>query len=479
MAGRILGPDGLGRQSFIAFAVLATTTVCVGGLPLALVRTSSEALGRGNAGSVGGLAAWAWKVAGAAALFGTGVLVVTAVLGATPRAAWLFGAVAAAAGILSRVPGAILNGTQHWRESSLIILICGAGGTVATIVALALGAGITGMLAAAAGTGVAMLAWSLGLMNRVLAPMRTENAAGLPDIRRKASRFALAASVSVVLSFVVGQRSELFFLDRYSSNAQIAFYTIAFSAVTMLQTLPMGMTYVISPMFARFFGAGQIERIRSGYSRALRLLILLAIPVAAGGIVLGPPLISLAYGDRYSNSGTILRILVASVPLAPVGAVSAALMVGYGRMRFPIIVSAIAAMTDVTAAALLVPRLDAVGAAIANEIAAVGATSIQLVYCIRLVGGIDIAPRHFARMVIASAGAAAVAQGALEVGPGVLVLLLAFAVGVGALATLAVWLRVLPRDDADWLISALRGTRAHRLAGICNLLSSGAARAVA
>jgi O-antigen/teichoic acid export membrane protein len=478
VAGRILGPSGLGRQSFIAFVVLAATTVCAAGLPLALVRTSAEALGRGSAGSVRGLAAWGWKVAGVGALFGTGALTATAVFGATPPAAWLFGAVAAAAGILSRVPGPILLGTQHWRENSLVILVCGGGGTVATIVALALGGGITGMLAAAAGTAVAMLLWSFALMNRVLAPMRAEDATALPDLRRKASRFALAASVSVVLTFIVAQRSELFFLDRNSSNAQIAFYTVAFSAVTMLQTLPLGMTNVISPMFARFFGAGQIERIRSGYSRALRLLILLAIPVTAGGIVLGPPLISLAYGDRYSQAGTILRILIASVPLAPLGAVSAALLVGYGRMRFPIVVSAIAAVADVTAAALLVPRLDAIGAAIANEIAAVSATSIQLVYCIRLLGGIEVAPRQFARMVIASAGAAAVAQGALEVGSGALPLLLALAAGVGVLATLAVWLRVLPREDADWLTSALRDTRAHRLGRVCRLLSGGPAPAV-
>jgi O-antigen/teichoic acid export membrane protein len=147
-------------------------------------------------------------------------------------------------------------------------------------------------------------------------------------------------------------------------------------------------------------------------------------------------------------------------------------------MRFPIIVSAIAAVADLTAAALLVPRFDAVGAAIANEIAAVTATSIQLAYCIRLLGGIEIAPRHFARMVIASAGAAAAAQGALQIGPGVLPLLFAFAAGVGALAILAIWLRVLPRADADWLTSALRGTRAQRLGRVCSRLSSGPAPAM-
>ena len=48
VAGRILGPSGLGRQSFIAFAVLVVMTACSGGLALALQRSSAEALGGGT-----------------------------------------------------------------------------------------------------------------------------------------------------------------------------------------------------------------------------------------------------------------------------------------------------------------------------------------------------------------------------------------------------------------------------------------------
>ena len=471
VAGRILGPGLLGRQSFIAFVILAVTTVCAAGLPLGLMRASAEALGRNSGGSVPGLSAWGWRVAGIGATCGAAAILAVAALGATPRAAWLFGAVAVAGGVLHKVPGSILVGTQHWRLNSSSVVLTGALSTVATIVILALGGGITGMLAAFAGSSLTLLIWSVIYANRVLAPLRSEDATALPELRRRASRFSLASSISVILTFVVGQRSELFFLDRDSTNAQIAFYSIAFSAVTILQTASVGMTNVVSPMLARFFGAGQTERIRSGFSRALRLVLLFATPIAAGGLVLGPPLITLAYGDQYSNTGTALRILIVSVPLAPLGAICAALLVGYGRMRFPIAVSAVAAIADVAAAALLVPRLDATGAALANEIAALTATGVQFVYCIRLLGGIEVRARQFVRMLVASAIAAAVAQGALEIGPGLLPLLLAVALGVGALAGLAVSLRVLPREDAEWLATALRGTRIQGLGRICILLS--------
>lgn len=471
VGGRILGPELLGRQSFIAFAMLTATTVCAAGLPVALNRASAEALGMKSAGSIIGLETWAWRVVGVATVFGTAAMLAAAAWGAAPRTAWIFAAVGVAAGILHKVPGSILAGTQNWRLNSLGIVLCGAVGAVATIVVLALGGGITGMIAASAATTSAVLVWALVCVRPVLRPLRAQDASALPELRRRASRFGLAASISVILTFVVGQRSELFFLNHHSSNAQIAFYSIAFAAVTMLQTLPVGMTNVVSPTFARFFGAGQMERIRSGFSRALRLTLLISIPITAAGIVLGPPLITLAYGSKFADTDTVFRILVLSVPLAPLGALCAGLLVGYGKMRLPIVVASIAGAADVTAAALLVPRYDAIGAAVANETAAVTATAIQLVYSIRLLHGVEFRVRQFARMFVASVVAAALAQGVLELGSGLPFFLLALVVGAGTLAALAVLLRVLPHDDAEWLAVALHGTKLHNIGRIFRLVS--------
>ncbi len=472
VAGRILGPSGLGRQSFIAFAVLVVSTVCAGGLAQALIRSSAEALGRDSVGSVPGLARWGWRVGTVAALFAVGTLVTIALAGATPRAAWLFGAVTAATGILNRVPNSILAGTQHWRDTALVLLIGTGGGAAASIIAIALGGGVTGIQAATAAASTAILIGASMKMRHALARLRGTDASAFGDLRRSASRYAMASSISVVLTFMVAQRSELFFLDRQSSNAQIAFYSVAFSATTILVTLLIGMTNVFSPTFAQFLGAGQIDRIRSGYSRAVRLLILLAMPIAAAGLVLGPPLINLAYGAQYSEAGNVLRILVAAVPLAALGAISTALLTGYGKMRFPIAVSAAAAAADIVAAALLVRRLDAIGAAIANDVAVLTAASAQLVYCFRLLGRVELASRYLIRMAIAAALAGAAAQGALELGEGTLSFCVAVAVGVTVLSALAVWLRVLPQNDAAWLTTALRDTRARRLGRVCSRLAN-------
>ena len=71
VAGRILGPSGLGRQSFIAFVVLVVMTACSGGFAIAMLRSTAEALGRGSPETVRDLARWGWKVAGVAAVVGS------------------------------------------------------------------------------------------------------------------------------------------------------------------------------------------------------------------------------------------------------------------------------------------------------------------------------------------------------------------------------------------------------------------------
>ena len=70
-------------------------------------------------------------------------------------------------------------------------------------------------------------------MRPAIAGLKGTDASAFGDLRRSASRYAVASSIAVVLGFMVAQRSEVFFLDRQSSDAQIAFYSVAFSATTI------------------------------------------------------------------------------------------------------------------------------------------------------------------------------------------------------------------------------------------------------
>ena len=90
---------------------------------------------------------------------------------------------------------------------------------------------------------------------------------------------------------MVATRSEFFFLAHFSTDSQIAFYSIAYSSVAALTLIPKSLASSTTPAFATLYGAGALERMRTGYSRSLRLLLLVTLPLTAAGFTLGPELI--------------------------------------------------------------------------------------------------------------------------------------------------------------------------------------------
>jgi O-antigen/teichoic acid export membrane protein len=187
--------------------------------------------------------------------------------------------------------------------------------------------------------------------------------------------------------------------------------------------------------------------------------------------VFGPPLINLLYGAQYEAAGDVLLILVPSLLIAPAGGISVGVLYGYGRLRMPVVIGIVSAITDVLLAALLVPHLDARGAAIANLSAQLAGGMIGIGYCMRLVGGVQLAPRHLAKMMAAAATAGGCAQLVLLLGGGAGPFLLAAAVAVVVYAALGASLGVLPREDADWLMGALGGRENGNITRICKRFS--------
>ena len=79
---------------------------------VALMRFVGETVGRGDTRALHGLLGWAWRIEGVLAVLGGGALVAAGLLGATPRAAWLFAAVACTASTVQAIPTAVLIGLQ-------------------------------------------------------------------------------------------------------------------------------------------------------------------------------------------------------------------------------------------------------------------------------------------------------------------------------------------------------------------------------
>jgi len=456
-AARFLGPDQMGRQSFIAFVALSTAAIFNGGISQMLTRFVGEGIGAERRAATRGLIDRSYRLGALGAVIGASVLFAAALAGEEPTAAWWLAGVGCGLAIVQAMPNAILSGSLRWRETSVIGLVTGAAAVPVTVAVLAAGGGITGFFAVEVAMIGANMVWSEIACRRALRELGSEVRHDRV-LERRAFRFSALSTVSIVLATVVFKRSEFFFLEHYADNAAIAVYSIAFASVYGITSLTEALGNTVMPAFATLFGSGDEDRIRLGFERGQRLLILFALPLTAGAVALGPQLISLVYGSEYSETGQLLQIMALGVPLLALMGLANAYLNGLGRVRPVLAITAVAAVTNISLAFALIPLLEARGAALANLGSQVLVGAITITYADRLLGRRGIHSRTLlATLAAAVAGGVlgSLAAEALGGVPGVLAGSVLAAGGFTAVAALAKPIRA---DDADWLRGTTAGT---------------------
>lgn len=449
VAARVLGPDLMGKQSFIAFVVATTVTLCTAGMPLAVLRHVGESAGAQRFSAVHALLRWALRVEAFAAVVGATVLIAFGVTRDSLHAAWVLGGLTCALLVLQTVPAAVLMGLQRWKHASVVGVVTGLAGAVATVVVLALGGGVVGMFAVELAVAAANLTWAVRWARRALGTL-PDDVRDPGDVTSRTARYARLAAVQAVLALVVWRRSEFFFLARYATDRDIALYSIAFAATTALSLVPQGIAAVLGPAVATMHGAGDAARIAAAFSRGVRLLVLLSLPLTAGVLAVGTLLLRLVYGADYADAGDVLLWLMVAFPLLPLYHLGTGLLTGVGAQRAIVLSNVCAASANVALDLWLIPRHGAVGAAAANAAAQATGSLLVMAFAVRHVHRLDVRPARLARAVGAAVLTYAVARLAVEIGgwPGLLLASVAGALVFGV----AAWvLKVAAPDDVAWV----------------------------
>lgn len=461
-AARFLAPSAMGRQSFIAFVAASVVLFATAGLPAGLSRFVAELTGAHLGGIARSMFWWTWRIMALSAVLGAVGLGLAALGGATPQAAWVLAAIGCALAIMQTVPSALLSGAQRWREATLAGMVTGVLGVPAAIAVLALGGGITGFFAVETATIAVNLAW-VGLLGRRvligLAPRAPVPAA----YRTRFAQFAGATTLFTAIEFVVWRRSEFVFLATYSTNVQIALYSIAFAASAALIGLPEAITKVMTPAVAALAGAGEMERIRGGYWRALRIMLIITPMLTALAAALGPLTIDLVYGRGYHGVNPVFLLLVAPLPILPLLGVTQAVLFALGRLRFLIFVGLAATAVNIGLDWLLIPPFEAVGAGIANASAQVAAGLPGLIYAGRMFGPTAIGVRDWLPSVATAAVTGVAAFAVAETVDGVAGLVAGSVTALVVGWSAAAILRPVSARDAAWM-AQLGGGGTGRLA---------------
>lgn len=352
LLGRVLGPAGFGQYTYILTLASLFAILQDGGFTTLIFRETAKTALAPEAGRPP-LMALALGHVGATTLLG---LLLTPLFPADERlslvAAVCYYALFTAAALVS----AHLKGHNNFAAEG--------GWRAITRTATALGAGLA-LLLPTPGVAAIFLGLLVGQAAALLSPF------GRPlhvRPRLTASRAIYgpcAAFLCIAAATTIYFRCDIILLRQLTDD------TTAVGNYAAAYRLIEGVIMLATPLAHMFFRRLRVSfddraAFRQSFFRMLAVMIVLSLAATAGGLLLGPTILTLAFGDKYAAAIPLLAWLLAALPFILPNYVLTQALVALGRERTYAWLTVWAAVCNIILNLLLIPFFAAKGAALAT-----------------------------------------------------------------------------------------------------------------
>jgi O-antigen/teichoic acid export membrane protein len=185
---------------------------------------------------------------------------------------------------------------------------------------------------------------------------------------------------------MLSTRVDLLVLSAVTSTAAVGHYAIALAVTTVLWLVPSALSEVLFPRIAALSASGADDARAFFEAKSLRhtvLLVALALPVMIGPLLL---LVVPIYGAAFAPAVGLALILLPGIALTGVAGVLSSTIVGRGKPEYSLYTALIVTPLTLAAYGLLIPALDARGAALAKSLSYVLSFALTVYFYRRLTG---------------------------------------------------------------------------------------------
>ncbi len=313
------------------------------------------------------------------------------------------------------------------------------------IAALALGYGVVAVAATYALSAAAALAVAVWLLARRIRWPKLELPSGeRRQLRRQSLPFATQDLFSVGIA-----RIDTVMLSALATKAVIGFYGAAYRLLEATLFISSALAGAFSAMFT-YLGADTDPPIRAVFERALKATIVLLLPCAVALALVTEPLLALFFGSGFEEAAGALRVLAAVVVLLGVVRIASSLVVSRRDPRVLLPLFGIAMVFNLVLNLVLIPPLEATGAALAM----LGTELLLLAGTMRVAARTVGRPRLVATLAAPAAAAAGMAGAMWPLRDGLLA-----ALPAGSIAYVGVFLaveRLINPDDLRFMVDLVR-----------------------
>ena len=127
---------------------------------------------------------------------------------------------------------------------------------------------------------------------------------------------------------------DVFLLEYMRGNAVVGLYSVAYKFLDALQILPASFTIAVFPIMSRYAASAK-DSLMKAYLLSVRLLVIVALPIAIVTTALAEPLVYLLGGSQYlPDSRIALQLMIWSIPIGFINSVTHYVLIALDQQRF-------------------------------------------------------------------------------------------------------------------------------------------------
>lgn len=194
-------------------------------------------------------------------------------------------------------------------------------------------------------------------------------------------------------------------LSRLRTDAEVGWYNVAYNLIFSLMFLVRGFKTAIVPSLTRTF-VDNPQEVERWYYRSVRYIVLIALPIAAGGMVTAFPLIRLLYGWQFDPAALGLQILIWDLPFLMFASLCGNMTTIIGEERAAARIYTINTVANVVLNIIAIPLYGMIGAALVTVVTDM-ISALQFHFLLRRKLHLPALGNFLLRVTLASGGMAA------------------------------------------------------------------------
>ena len=185
--------------------------------------------------------------------------------------------------------------------------------------------------------------------------------------------------MTATMTFVIGQTGVIM-LGIFRPEAEVGYYAIAVKLATLTTFILSAVNSMAGPKFSELYHSEKIDELFHVAKKSAKLIFWTTVPILLGLVILGKPVLHIAFGQEFTVAYPALVLLVLGQFVHSISGATGLFMNMTGNQNVFRNIVFIAAATNIVLNLLLTPEYGICGAATAGMVSLMGWNIVTLCY---------------------------------------------------------------------------------------------------